>query len=176
MLQHGFLARRASFRLRFWSCWDKDFFFKGKGFLPRPGLPGLLRPCTLLYINITSAWAVDREFVNIYWAHLGPNFTQVGSNWSRIGSNWLPIWTPFGPQGIPLAPLGPHWEPDRFGDRFGNLASSQVRCLRIRSAFLELTKGMTEMVARRAPRSPPPHALGVRMTVVTQTPSNYYTV
>ena len=62
--------------------------------------------------NITSAWAVDREFVNIYWAHLGPNFTQVGSNWSRIGSNWLPIWTPFGSQGIPLAPLGPHWEPD----------------------------------------------------------------
>ena len=61
--------------------------------------------------NITSAWAVDREFVNIYWAHLGPNFTQVRSNWSRIGSNWLPIWTPFGPQGIPLAPLGPHWEP-----------------------------------------------------------------
>ena len=126
--------------------------------------------------NITSAWAVDREFVNIYWAHLGPNFTQVGSNWSRIGSNWLPIWTPFGPQGIPLAPLGPHWEPDRFGDRFGNLASSQVRCLRIRSAFLELTAGtagVTEVVARRAARSPPPHALGARMTVVTLTPSKY---
>ena len=128
--------------------------------------------------NITSAGAVDREFVNIYWAHLGPNFTQVGSNWSRIGSNWLPIWTPFGPQGIPLAPLGPHWEPDRFGDRFGNLASSQVRCLRIRSAFLELTTGNGgttgdgEMVARGAPRSPPPHAPGARMTVVTLTPSN----
>ena len=90
----------------------------------------------------------------IYWAHLGHNFTQVGSNWSRLGSNWLPIWTPFGPQVIPLAPLGPHWELDRFGDRFGNLASSQVRCLRIRSAFLELTgrttgtTGANEVVAR----------------------------
>ena len=97
--------------------------------------------------------------MNIYWAHLGPNFTQAGSNWSRIGSNWLPIWTPFGPQGIPLAPLGPHWEPDRFGDRFGNLASSQVRCLRIRSAFLELTTGTAganEVVARGAAQGPPP--------------------
>ena len=37
--------------------------------------------------NITSAWAVDREFVNIDWASLGPNFTQLGSNLIQIESN-----------------------------------------------------------------------------------------
>ena len=38
-----------------------------------------------------SAWAVDREFVNIDWAQLGPNFTQVGSNLIQIESNCDPI-------------------------------------------------------------------------------------
>ena len=37
--------------------------------------------------NITSAWAVDREFVNIDWASLGPHFTQLGSNLIQIESN-----------------------------------------------------------------------------------------
>ncbi len=37
--------------------------------------------------NITSAWAVDGEFVNIGWASLGPNFTQLGSNLIQIESN-----------------------------------------------------------------------------------------
>ena len=40
-----------------------------------------------LSVNITSAWAVDREFVNIDWASLGPNFTQLGSNLIQIESN-----------------------------------------------------------------------------------------
>ena len=44
----------------------------------------------ILY-NITSVWAVDREFVNIDWAELGPNFTQLGSNLIQIGSNCDPI-------------------------------------------------------------------------------------
>ena len=30
--------------------------------------------------NITSAWAVDREFVNIDWASLGP----ISPNWDQI--------------------------------------------------------------------------------------------
>ena len=37
--------------------------------------------------NITSAWAVYREFGNIDWASLGPNFTQLGSNLIQIESN-----------------------------------------------------------------------------------------
>ena len=37
--------------------------------------------------NIMSAWAVDREFVNIDWASLGPNFTRFGSNLIQIESN-----------------------------------------------------------------------------------------
>ena len=45
--------------------------------------------------NITSAWAVDREFLNIYWAPLGPKFAQFGSSWIQIGSN--------------LVPIGSHW-------------------------------------------------------------------
>ena len=50
-----------------------------------------LSPYTLgnadLLDKITSAWAVDREFVNIDWASLGPNFTQLGSNLIQIESN-----------------------------------------------------------------------------------------
>ena len=41
MLQHRFLARRASFRLRFRPCWYKDFF-KGKG-VPPTAHPALSR-------------------------------------------------------------------------------------------------------------------------------------
>ena len=41
----------------------------------------------MISYNITSAWAVDREFVNIDWASLGPNFTQLGSNLIQIESN-----------------------------------------------------------------------------------------
>ena len=41
----------------------------------------------LSYVNITSAWAVDREFVNIDWASLVSNFTQLGSNLIQIESN-----------------------------------------------------------------------------------------
>ena len=37
-----------------------------------------------LFVNITSAWAVDREFVNIDWTQLGLNFTQFGQNRSRL--------------------------------------------------------------------------------------------
>ena len=41
--------------------------------------------------DITSAWAVDRELVNIYSAQLHPNFTQFGSNLIQIGFNCVPI-------------------------------------------------------------------------------------
>ena len=61
--------------------------------------------------NITSAWAVDREFVNIYWAQLGPNLTQLGSNLIQIGSNCVPIGLHLDPTGSHWPPLGPHWKP-----------------------------------------------------------------
>ena len=38
--------------------------------------------------NITSAWAVDREFVNIDWAELGPNFTQI---WVKFDPDWVKL-------------------------------------------------------------------------------------
>ena len=61
--------------------------------------------------NITSAGAVDREFVYIYWARLDPNVFQFGSNWSRIGSNWVPSGFHLDPRGSHWPLLGPHWEP-----------------------------------------------------------------
>ena len=51
--------------------------------------------------NITSAGAVDREFVYIYWAQRGPNVAPLGSNSIKLGSNWAPL----GSIWIPLAPL-----------------------------------------------------------------------
>ena len=61
--------------------------------------------------NITSAEAVDREFVYIYWARLDPNVFQFASNWSRIGSNWVPSGLHLDPRGSHWPLLGPHWEP-----------------------------------------------------------------
>ena len=47
----------------------------------------------LLYYNITSAGAVDREFVNI----IGSNWAPIGSNCAPIRSGWTPIgWAPIG--------------------------------------------------------------------------------
>ena len=120
--------------------------------------------------NIASAGAVDREFVYIiYWARLDPSVFQFGSNWSRIGSNWVPSGLHLGPRD----PTGPIWDPTGSRARFGELASSQVRCLRTRSAFSELVTESAEVVAGPAARTPIPHAPGARMTVVTLTPSNY---
>ena len=107
-------------------------------------------------LNITSAWAVDREFVNIYWAQLGPNFIQLGSNWIQIGSNWVPI-------GLHLDPFGSHWPlwgPIGCQARFGNLASSEVRSGRTTCTFLEFVAEKPEMVSRRTARSPPPTRAG----------------
>ena len=106
-----------------------------------------------------SAGAVDREFVNIYWAQLGPNFAQLGSNWIQIGSNWVPIV-------LHLDPFGSHWPlwgPIGCQARFGNLASSEVRSLRATSAFLEFAAGAAggaEVVSRTAARTPPPTRAG----------------
>ena len=113
----------------------------------------------IILINITSAGAVDREFVNIYGAQLGPNFSQFGSNWIQIGPNWVPIV-------LHLDPFGCHWPlwgPIGCQARFGNLASSEVRSGRTRSAFLELVIGtpdLTEVVARPAARTPHPTRAG----------------
>ena len=78
----------------------------GSTVIPNYGPSPLLRH-HLLPGNITSAGAVDREFVNIYWAQWGPNIAQLGSNLIKLGPNWAPL----RPLWIPLAPLEPHWVP-----------------------------------------------------------------
>ena len=106
------------------------------------------------------------------WIPMSSNLGQIGAGLAQIGSQVDSTWAPGDP-------TGPTWDPTGSRARFGNLASSQVRCLRIRSAFLEFVAGDAgdagdgEVVSRRAARSPPPHAPGARMTVVTLTPSNY---
>ncbi len=53
--------------------------------------------------------------------------------------------------------------------------SHRLRCLRIRSTISEHEAGAAgagESMSWAAARSLPPHALGVKMTAVTQTPSN----
>ena len=109
--------------------------------------------------NITSAGAVDREFVNIYWAQLGPNFFQLCSNCIQIRSNWVAIVHH-------LDPFRFHWPlcgHIRCRARFGNLASSEARSGRTRSAFLEFVTasgGEAEVVSRTAARSSPPTRAG----------------
>ena len=120
-----------------------------------------------------------------YWALLGPigtNWGPIGTNWAPIGPNWVPIgpnwdpvgphWVPIGPNWAPLGPIGPYWALLGPGPGCWEVASSQVTRIAIRSAFLELATGATEVVSRTAARTPIPHAPGARMTAVTQTPSN----
>ena len=59
----------------------------GMGYRGEVGILGLGSVCDAdikAPIFIKPAGAVDREFVNIYWAQLGPNFIQLGSNWIQI--------------------------------------------------------------------------------------------
>ena len=56
-------------------------------------------------ITITSAWAVDREFVNIY---IGPIWVPISPKWGQIGAGLDQIGSPFG---LHLDPMGSHWPP-----------------------------------------------------------------
>ena len=79
-----------------------------------------------------------------------------------------------GPWGT-LGDLGRPWK------TLGDLVVHRLRCLPTKSSLREHktdaadatdATAAAEVVSRTAARSPPPHAPGARMTVVTQTPSN----
>ena len=112
--------------------------------------------------NITSAGAVDREFVNIYGllGPIGPNWNgPIGPNWDPVGPHWVPI----GPNWAPLGPIGPYWALLGPGPGCWEVARSQVTRIAIRSAFLELAADATdaaEVVARPAARTPHPTRAG----------------
>ena len=55
-----------------------------------------------LHINITAAWAVDREFF-IYFGLLGLPLPPFGSLWCALGLPW-------GALGLLWDPLGPPWD------------------------------------------------------------------
>ena len=77
-----------------------------------------------------------------------------------------------GPWGNPGGPR------ETLEDPQGDLFVHRLRCLPTKSSLLEHkmeaadATEATEVVSRTAARSPPPHAPGARMTVVTRTPSN----
>ena len=61
-----------------------------------------------------AAWAVDREFVNIYLVPLASLGATWGSIWVPLGSIWvplgsirLPLGVHLGAFGVPLGLLGP---------------------------------------------------------------------
>ena len=69
-----------------------------------------------LAYNITSAWAVDREFLNIYLvplASLGCLWDPLGCPWAPLGCPWAPLGCPWAPLGCPWAPFGCPWAPLR---------------------------------------------------------------
>ena len=128
----------------------------------------LLRPCILQY-NITSAGAVDREFVNIYiWPNgvpMSPNWVQIGSRLdqieSQLGSTWIPL-DPTGPSG---APLGAR---PGLGTSRALKSAAGAQDLRFWNSSPQRWKWCQE--GRLGAHLP--HAPGARMTVVQQTPSN----
>ena len=145
-----------------------------------------------IIINITAAWAVDREFVHIgFWADFGLPFVPfgvLGVPFDRpLHSRWPPwdtmghLWGPFG---APWAPGGPCGGPIGWQARFGDLASAEVPQIAAKSAFLELATGeaeVTEVVSKTLAQTPPStHAGGqddgsytnsLKLATVTQTPS-----
>ena len=131
-------------------------------------------------INITAAWAVDREFVYIVWGALGldwaPFGEPLGSLWPSFGSHlgpfgcpWLPLGSHLGSFGPPLGPLGaraPIWIPFSEQMLLKYRACAQNLASRNSPADPAEPAESPEVVSRTAARTPPPHAPGARMTVV----------
>ena len=70
--------------------------------------------CVYVY-NITAAWAVDREFVDIFF----PAAPPLGLLWGPFGLPWAlkaaprnQYWPPMGPQGSPMGPVDAPWAPN----------------------------------------------------------------
>jgi len=82
-------------------------------------------------INITAAWAVDREFDYIVWPawapcrRLGP---PLGSHWDALGATFGPPLVPFGYFWIPFdRPLDSRWPSwDTFGVHLEHLGPQGV--------------------------------------------------
>ena len=59
----------------------------------------------MLYNNITSAWAVDREFLSIYLVPLA----SLGCLWGALGLPWGALGLLLGAFGLLLGALGVLW-------------------------------------------------------------------
>ena len=69
--------------------------------------------------NITSAGAVDWEFVNIY-CPFGFPWVSLGCLWLPLGQLWVPLGSLWGALGLPLAILwGPFGHLESLWDPFG---------------------------------------------------------
>ena len=130
--------------------------------------------------NITSAGAVDREFVNISgpfgfpWVCLGCHWPPLARLWAPFRSLWLPLghpklplavlwahlaglWSRFGALWEPVGSLGPPWAPLGFPPSNLKLDVHRLRCLCIESSLLELVTvvtDVTEVVSSTAAQTP----------------------
>ena len=151
-------------------------------------------------MNITAAWAVDREFFDIVsplgyhgtplackWLPHGFQMGPNGTPWAPVGPQWIAHgWAahghPLGLHGLPVAyhgrPMGPPTSWHSFGEAMFKKHTFLLQDLR----FWNLP---TDRTGRGGPRkcwhevllgAPLPQALGVRMTVATLTPSTYIAV
>jgi len=77
------------------------------------------RYLNIILNHITSAWAVDREFVNIYI------LCPIGSQFQPIGVKFDPDWVKLCPKWIPLARLGPDVEFGQLGVKIVKTWSSR---------------------------------------------------
>ena len=115
-------------------------------------------------INITAAWAVDREFFYIFWvawapfaslwlpsgcpwAPLGCPRAALGSPWASLGCPWAHLGCPWAPSECPWLPLGCAWA--SFGRPWVSLEIpggppqkkvAQVPRLRTRSSLREFAR------------------------------------
>ena len=117
---------------------------------------------------------------------MGLPWIPVGRHWAPFGRPWSCFWPPLGCLGAPLGslwlPLGGLGVPCGCFPEIletGDLVSYEVTCLSTKTRLLEHATGAAgatgagEVGQELWLGAHLPHAPGARMTVVTQTPSNY---
>ena len=110
-------------------------------------------PIIINNINITSAWAVDWEFFDIYlplWLPggvFGAPLASPGPTLGRFLIFWGAHGLPLDLFGLPLAPLGSLWDPSGLGVPWGTpggpfgVPGGALRCLGVPKAiFSDLSK------------------------------------
>ena len=132
-----------------------------------------LGPFGSLWVTLGALWLP----LGCPWAPFGSSGVALAPFGVPLGSLWGAIALPLGRPWLALGALGSLWMPLGSMGSLWELNVHRLRCLSTKSSLLEHAAGAAgaaEVVSRTRLGAHLPHAPGARMTVVTQTPSNYW--